>query len=176
MMMRLLHKTVRILVLAGVLSVGLGLLGAAASKSVWQQVEDMVGDARAGAAWAGLAVVCLGMLYALTGLRRRSPEKFLSFDNEGGAVSMSTAAIADYIAKLATEFPSVVKLRPRVLPRSKGVDIVVDLRVRAGPQIHEVCELVQQRVREAVTNGLGISEIRRITVSVRDIVSEHRPG
>ena len=61
------------------------------------------------------------------------------------------------------------------VPCRKGVDLLVELRVRAGPQIHEVCELVQQRVREAVTNGLGISEIRRVTVTVREIVSEHRP-
>jgi uncharacterized alkaline shock family protein YloU len=66
-------------------------------------------------------------------------------------------------------------MRPNVRPRRGGVDLLVDVRVKAGSQVHEVCELLQQRVRERVVEGLGISEVRRVEVNVRDIVSEHKP-
>ncbi len=54
------------------------------------------------------------------------------------------------------------------------IDIIVDLRVKAGPQLHEVCEVLQRRVRETMANGLGISDVRRVEVNVKEISSEHR--
>ena len=117
-----------------------------------------------------------GIVFALSGLSRRRPGHFLSYERNGGAVSISTDAIGEYVGKLATEFPSVIRMRPRVVPGRKSIDVIVDTKVKAGPQIHEVCELLQQRVRETLTEGLGISELGRIEISVSEIVSEHRPS
>jgi hypothetical protein len=68
----------------------------------------------------------------------------------------------------------VLRLSPRVSAARRGLDIVVRVRVKAGPQIHEACEMLKQRVREILTNGLGISAIRSVTVTVEKIVAEHR--
>lgn len=125
---------------------------------------------------AALASGSLGLLFASSGFARRHPGHFLSFEEEGGTVSISTDAIADYVAKLSTEFPSVMRMRPRVVPGRHSIDVIVDTRIKAGPQIHEVCDLLRQRVRESLTSGLGISDIGRIEISVSEIVSEHRPG
>ncbi|MDA0991249.1 MAG: hypothetical protein O3A51_10925 [Verrucomicrobia bacterium] len=125
--------------------------------------------------WSAVGLLSLAGLYVLTGIQKPTGRKLLSFDNEGGTVSISTVAICDYITKLAPEFPSVVKLSPRVVTARNAVDIIVGVRIKAGPQIHEVCELLQRRVRESMTNGLGISQVRRVEVSVSDIVSEHKP-
>jgi uncharacterized alkaline shock family protein YloU len=76
--------------------------------------------------------------------------------------------------RLAAEFPSVTRMRPRVIPRRKTVDVAVDVRVKAGPEIHEVCQILQQRIRETMTTGLGITEVGRIEVSVGEIATEHR--
>ena len=122
----------------------------------------------------GLGVFSLGALLALTGVRGRQRERFLSFDTDSGRVSISTEAICNYIAKLATEFPSVVRMRPKVIPRRGVIDILVNVRIKAGPQIHEVCEVLQKRVRDSLASGLGISEVRRVEVSVKEISSEHK--
>ena len=58
--------------------------------------------------------------------------------------------------------------------RRELIDIVVDLRVKAGPQLHEVCEVLQRRVRETMSSGLGIADVRRVEVSVKEISSEHK--
>jgi uncharacterized alkaline shock family protein YloU len=174
--MRILHRLVRVLVLALLLALGLWMLVAAWSQRLWGDVLAAMQASRAEVAFAGIAVVCLGLLFCLTGLRRKRREKFLSFTNDGGAVSVSTQAMADFVAKLAAEFPSIVRMRPRILPRKGQIDIIVELRVRAGPQIHEVCEMLQQRIRESVTTGLGISQVRNVEVSVREIISEHKPA
>jgi uncharacterized alkaline shock family protein YloU len=122
----------------------------------------------------GLALFSLGALLALTGLRRRQRERFLSFDTDSGRVSISTEAICNYIAKLSSEFPSIVRMTPRVIPRRGVIDVLVNVCIKAGPQIHEVCEVLQKRVRDSLASGLGISEVRRVEVSVKEISSEHK--
>ena len=171
--MVILHRVARLVVLAVVLILGLAML-AGVSAGTWAQLGDALSLRRWVMPWAGIALLCLGLLFALSGVPRRRKDRLLTFDNEGGAVSINTQAISDYISKLCEEFPSITRMTPRVIPGRNTVDIVVDIRVRAGPQINEVCRLLQQRVRESMTDGLGISEIRRIEVRVGEIASEHR--
>ena len=173
--MTLLHKFVRLLVLVALIGIGLALAATGVTADRWADAVGLLRASRITVFWTGVGLCCLGWLFVLTGLRRRPRERFLSLDNEGGRVSISTLAIADYVTKLSAEFPSVLRLRPRVIPVRGAVDIAVDVRVKAGPQIHEICELLQQRIRESMTSGLGISQVRHVRVSVKEIVSEHRP-
>jgi len=170
--MKVLRRVVRLLVLIVLLAAGIGILAVALSPQRWNDVQAMGREV-----WVsvGGGLVLVGVIFALSEYRTRRRERFLAFDNDGGTVSISTEAMADYITKLIAEFPSVVRMRPHVRPRRGGVDLLVDVRVKAGSQVHEVCELLQQRVRERVVEGLGISEVRRVEVNVRDIVSEHKP-
>jgi uncharacterized alkaline shock family protein YloU len=166
---------VRLLVLVVLLAVGIGLLAAALSPQRWSEVQAMSHSGREVWIWLGGGLLVVALLFMASEYRTRRRERFLSFDNEGGTVSISTEAMADYITKLSSEFPSVVRMRPIVIPRRGSVDLLVNVKVKAGSQVHEVCELLQQRVRERVVDGLGITEVRRVEVNVRDIVSEHRP-
>ncbi|MBM4142232.1 MAG: alkaline shock response membrane anchor protein AmaP [Lentisphaerae bacterium] len=173
--MKLINVIVQLLILALLAFVGALLLTAPFSGARWDLLKvGLTGLGRVKAVSAGLFLLCLVALFVLTAVRTRRP-RYLTFDAEGGKVRMSTEAIADYVAKLAAEFPSVVRMRPEIVPLRRALDINVDVRVKAGPQIHEVCELLQRRVRESVTNGLGIGEIRRVVVSVSEVVSEHKP-
>jgi uncharacterized alkaline shock family protein YloU len=174
--MKVLRRVVRLLVLIGLLSAGLALMAVAISPKLWADVQALGNTAREVWASIGGGLLVMGVIFALSEYRTRKRERFLSFDNDGGTVSISTEAMADYINKLITEFPSVVRMKPNVRPTRGGVDLLIDVRVKAGSQVHEVCELLQQRVRERVVEGLGISEVRRVEVNVREIVSEHRPA
>ncbi len=124
--------------------------------------------------FAGIGSFALASLLFLTGLDSRRRARFLSFSNEQGAVNISTDAISDYVGKLAPEFPSIVKMTPIVVPHRRRIDIVVDVRIKAGPQLHEICEVLQHRVRESMEKGLGITDVRRVIVSVKQISSEYR--
>ena len=176
--MGFLHKMVGLVGIAILVLAFAGIVKGARSPDPgdWERLMQSV------TSLAPLQVVCYGIavfaflaIYALTAIPNRRRRRLLSFDNEGGTVSISTDAICDYIGKLSSEFPSVVKLNPEVIAARSFIDLIVGVRIKAGPHIHEVCELLQKRVRESVTNGLGISKIRRVEVSVSDIVSEHNP-
>jgi uncharacterized alkaline shock family protein YloU len=174
--MAFLHRVFRIIVLALFWALALGLLLLAMSEARWQGAAQLVGDAREEAALLGVILLLAGLVFALSGYSRRRKEKFLTFKTDDGTVNISTDAIADYVGKLGAEFQSIVRMWPRVAPAKHTIDILVDIRVRSGAQVHEVCELLQRRIREALAGGLGISDVRRVEVSVRDIVSEHRPA
>jgi len=173
--MKLLHRVLNLFIFMLLLALGVSLLGAALSPKWWNVVVGVVEQAgrfRVGILAVGF--ICLAVLFALAGIKRKRKERILSFRNAEGRISINTQAIADYICKLSSEFPTIIAMKPRVEPRRKMIDIVVDLRVKAGPQLHEICEVLQRRVRETMANGLGISEVRRVEVNVREISSEHK--
>jgi uncharacterized alkaline shock family protein YloU len=107
-------------------------------------------------------------------LKPRRSGRFLSFSNEQGAVNISTDAIAEYISKLAPEFPSIVKMTPVVIPHRRKIDIMVEVRIKAGPQLHEICEVLQKKIRESMEKGLGIFDVEKVIVSVDKISVEHK--
>ena len=124
--------------------------------------------------WPGLFLVALTVLFVLTGFQRRNKVRFLSFEKEGGRVSISTDAIADYIGKVEREFPSIIEMKTQVIPKRSNIDVGITVRIRAGPQIHEICEVLQQRVKEVLSSGLGIAQMNRVEVNVVEISSEHK--
>ena len=174
--MKILRVFVGFVLFVMLLATASWVIQAAVSSESWQALVAWVGNARLTLPFMLVGLICLAVIFALSGFSSNKREQFLSFDGENGTVSISTTAICDYIVKLSGEFPSIQKLTPTVIPRKNQIDIVANLRVKAGPNIHELCELLQQRIRETLTNGLGISQIRRIEVSVKDIVSEHKPS
>jgi uncharacterized alkaline shock family protein YloU len=174
-MMKILHRIMGLIVFAVLLGLAIVITMPAVSAEWWRVALNLAGERRVDGLLVGGVLLAVAFLFAVTGLRRKRREHFLSFDEEGGTVSISTEAIADYVAKLAGEFPSIQRMRPKVIPARKSIDIVVDVQIKAGPQIHEVCELLQKRIRETMTTGLGVSEVRRVEVSVRKIICEHRP-
>jgi len=164
------------LILVVLLALGMMLMLAAvvAPGEDWSSVFTYFLKSRTVLFCAGLGLFALGTLLVLTGTRVRRRERFLSLETESGRTSISTDAICNYIGKLAPEFPSIVRMTPKVIPHRGRIDVLVHIRIKAGPQIHEVCEVLQKRVRDSLASGLGISEIRRIEVSVKEISTEHK--
>jgi hypothetical protein len=174
-MKSLLHTLSRVLLLLVCLATGIFLMAASLSADAWQLALALLQESRWMAGWVGLGVVSLGVLFMFSGVKRRRRTRFLSFDNDGGTVSISADAIAEYVGKLADEFPSVIRMTTDVVPHRGALDLRIRVRARSGCQVSEMCQLMQQRVRDCVVAGLGITQIRRIEVSVGEIVSEHKP-
>lgn len=172
--MKPIHRTLFLLVCAVLIGGGLGVLLLALRPTDWQAAARLLEQARMGGGLAGVVLVCAGVMLILMENPARRRDRFLSFPNEAGAVDISTEAIAEYIGRLAPEFPSIVKLLPTVEPRRRRVDIVVDVRIKAGPQLHEICEVLQKRVRESMESGLGIHDVRHVVIRVQQISSEHK--
>lgn len=172
--MKIIHRFIFIFVFALMTAGGLALIGLASSGENWAAFEAMLPGSRLVGASIGAGIFFIASLLFLTGLKPKRSDRFLSFSNEQGAVNISTDAIAEYIGKLSPEFPSVVKMTPSVIPYRRVIDIIVDVRIKAGPQLHEICEVLQKRIRESMEKGLGISDVRKVIISVHKISVEHK--
>ncbi len=172
--MKHLNRFLMLLVYAMLIGGGLALALLVLRPTDWLTACTVLAGSRVGCLVAGLLLVALGVLLILTEAPRRRHDRFLSFRNEGGAVNISTEAIADYIGKLTSAFPSIIRMTPVVEPCRRKVDIVIDVCIKAGPQLHEICEVLQKRVRESMESGLGIHDVRHVVVRVKEISTEHK--
>ncbi len=173
--MRALNRFLTLLACALLIGGGLVLAVLALRPLDWRTACVMLSATRWEAGFLpGLLLLLLGVLLMASEGPGRRRNRFLSFRNDGGAVNISTDAISEYLAKLSPEFPSIVKLSCEVAPRWRRIDIVADVRIKAGPQLHEICEVLQKRVRESMETGLGIHDVRQVVVRVKEISMEHK--
>ncbi|MFU8781082.1 MAG: hypothetical protein ACNA71_08685 [Kiritimatiellia bacterium] len=171
--MKKLHRFLTLCAYAFVLALGMGLALLAFYDWAWHQVFWKLADLRWVGVLLGPFVFVMGLVW-MAGEMQWGRNRFLAFRNEGGAVNISTAAISEYLAKLAPSFPSIVHMHAIVEPVRRKIDLVVDIRIKAGPQLHEICEVLQKRVRESMETGLGIKDVRHVIVRVKEISGEHR--
>jgi len=67
-------------------------------------------------------------------------------------------------------------MQPKVTASRDSVDVIVDVKIKAGPQIREICEILQQRVRDSMLSGLGITQVRYVEVNVCKIIGHTEPN
>lgn len=169
--MRLLHGFVGFLF--WVMSLALGGLLVVSLWGVHYPVIDFLVNNPTDRFIIGAVLLLLVVLYALSAIPARRAERFISYNTEGGPVSVSIKAINDLLAKLADEFAGIVNLRANIASRDKSVRL--DMAVKSGTKIQELSQAIQQRVRESIEDSLGISDISSVKVFVQEIVVPESP-
>lgn len=158
-----------VVILAG--GAGFFLYGALQESTAWGAWVDMYIKAHhLYAAMTSAIIICLLMLYVLTGLNIPGKTQYLAYDNEGGAVSISLKAVEGFLARLSNDFAAVVSLAPKLRLIVNQIDVQLDIRVKAGSQIPELCKMLQDAVRTTLRDKVGISDIREVRVRVQEIV------
>jgi uncharacterized alkaline shock family protein YloU len=117
-----------------------------------------------------VGMLLMVLLFALTAIQMPERVQYLAYDTEGGAVSISLKAVEDFVAKLADEFAAVVSLQPHLKAAGGGVDVQMDVKIKAGAQIPELCKMLQDRTRACIRDKVGLSEVREVRVRVQEIV------
>ena len=172
--MKMLHGLIKC-----VLSVGLLILGVLLLANVvafHTPLGDFLINDKLGQFLVGISAVFLVLLYWLTGIPVKE-ERFLTFENEGGTISISVKAINDFLAKLADEFAGVIRLHADVAAARDGrVEVRLDVSVKAGTKVQQLSQVLQQRVRESMRDNLGIAEIHTVKVNVSSIVVAENPA
>jgi len=124
---------------------------------------------------AGCVMVVIVLLYLGT-YSSKTKVKQLSFDSEDGAVSINVSAVSDFIRKLGDEFGAVISMEPKIRSEKDLISIDLDVKIQTGTRIPELSQLLQDRVRESIRDGLGIVEVREIKVHIREIVGAPPPS
>ncbi len=130
--------------------------------------------------WYGQAVggilILLVLLYLVTWGRPRQKIRTISFDSDGGTVSIGVSAVSNFIRKLGDEFGAVLSMEPRIRSRKDLIRIDLDVKIQTGTRIPELSQLLQDRVRESIRDGLGIVEVSEIKVHIREIIGAPPPS
>ena len=123
--------------------------------------------------WVGAAlgaVLILAVLLRWIGGCGKSKETFIDFQSDEGSVGISTQAIQDFIERIGKEFAAVKSIESQLVKGKAGLDIAVGVRVLSGNKIPELSQVLQQRIRESVRESLGLEEIGKITIQVKEII------
>ena len=170
--MKFIHKLIAFMMAVLMLGGGIALLLSAVSKTKWDALMELMSQGRILASAISICALVLALLYVITAFPSRTRKSaYLTFKNDNGEVSISSEAIENYVSNIAGEFPAIRRMIPRVIPGKGIIDIVLVIKIKVGPQVSDICETLQQRVRESVTSGLGISQVRKVTIDVSEIMS-----
>jgi hypothetical protein len=167
--MIVLRKAVAFVCFLALLALALTTFISACVPAWWVSLTDTVQRNRVPSLGSAVVVVGLSILFALAVFRRAPGSRYLVLQGDGGGVGIRAEAIAEYLTRLTGEFPSITSLGTKIIPHEESVDVDVDVCMKAGPQIREICEQLQRRVRESLATGLGITQVGTIEVRVKEI-------
>lgn len=123
--------------------------------------------------WVGAAlgaVLILAVVLRWIGGCRKSKETFIDFQSDDGSVGISTKAIQDFIERVGQEFAAIKSIESELVKGKDGLDISVGVRLLSGNKIPELSQVLQQRIRESVRESLGLEEIGKITIQIKEII------
>lgn len=123
----------------------------------------------------GAILVLLALLYLVTLCRRRPKLKFVSFESEEGSVSISVNAVREFIRKLGEEFSAVISMDPKIRADRNVIHIDLDVSIQSGTRLPELSAVLQNRIRDSIRDGLGISQVRDIKVRIKEIIGAPPP-
>ncbi len=172
--MKILHGLIGFVLSLAMLALGWTLAANALDlhPAYWQTARDLLQGSRISQFVLGVTLLTLVVLFWLSALPIGRREHFLSFDSEGGMISISVNAINAFLAKLKTEFAGILDLRSAVTAARNGaIEVRLDMKVKAGVKIQQLSQALQQRVRDSMRESLGIEDVAGVKVNVLDIVA-----
>jgi len=148
------------------------LLPALQGGEVWAGFLDGLEARRmAAVVWSLLTLLAL-VAYVLTALRITPGPKYLAYETQHGSISISLRALQEFLSHLKKEFPAIVSMTPYVSAQNEGLEVTLEIKVRAGAPIPEISRMLQERARLLIEQKIGIADIRNIEVKVEEIVND----
>lgn len=119
----------------------------------------------------GAGLILLNLMYAELALAKFRRQKTIAFENPDGQVTVSLAAIEDFLRRTTRELPEVKELRSDVVARKGRIIVRARATLWSDAHIPEVAERIQQVVKSRVQEMLsGIEEPVVVLVHVSKIV------
>lgn len=108
----------------------------------------------------------LVLAFFLILLKRRQPRKVVAYSNSGGMVMVSRSAIMELVQTTCAQLDEVYK--PAVKIRTKGSTshFRVSIKLASGGKLREVEQTLQDHLRRALTENLGIEKLGKIDIDV----------
>ncbi len=125
----------------------------------------------------GLLILIIGIFVANISWGKMQREKTIGFEKADGQVTISLAAIEDFIKRMASTFPDVKEFKPNVIATKKGINIENRVVLFSDTNIPDITEKIQSILKNRIQDILGIEETISIKIHIAKIVPrEEMPG
>ncbi len=118
----------------------------------------------------GALLVAAAGLFVLSIGRPESAVGKISFENPHGTVTISAAAIREFIARRLEGHPRIRALKSGLVARDDGVEVVLDVSVEPEGDLPGLLATLQDDVQRRIQDELGVEAIRSVRVHVSEIV------
>ncbi|MDD4956050.1 MAG: alkaline shock response membrane anchor protein AmaP [Candidatus Omnitrophica bacterium] len=169
----LLYLIAMVTVGASIIALSLGLLTPEMVTDVASLIKGDI-NYQVGAASVGAIFVVIGIMAPYRLSKKIRKNRIVSFQNADGEVTVSLAAIEDYILKVTRNVPDIKEVGARVDINRKGIDIIMSVSMASAANIPDITERVQMAVKSSVKNMLGIEEKINIKMHVKKIMKAER--
>jgi len=129
-----------------------------------------------------LTVASIGGVFIISGvlaycriIKNVNKSRIISFQNPDGEVTISISAIEDYVKKVVKDIHDIANVRSRVFFNRKGINISIDVTMKAGANIPEVTEKIQMELKNKVHAMLGVEEKVNVVMHVSKIMGDTVP-
>lgn len=119
----------------------------------------------------GILLLALGVLFVFATLKGLRGEQYIAFENPNGEVTISVAAVEDFVYRLAKEFVEIKEVHPAIIPKNEGVSIQIRAILWSGVNIPDITEKIQTEIKTQVQTILGIENIANVEIKVTKIES-----
>ncbi|MBN1527252.1 MAG: alkaline shock response membrane anchor protein AmaP [Candidatus Omnitrophica bacterium] len=118
----------------------------------------------------GLLLILISLMVTRITIGKMQRERTIAFENQDGQVTISLAAIEDFIKRAARQMPEIKDLRPSVRAEKKGISVIARVTLFSDINIPETTEKIQSIVKSRVQEMLGLEEKTTVRVDVTKIV------
>lgn len=101
--------------------------------------------------------------------------KLMAYTTENGCVQVSQSAIADLIHSVCGKDPQLSHLKLRIRTQQKKLKLQIRLRIESGSHLKSIEEGLQQDLRVALRDSLGIDQVGSIDIVATGIKSVKSP-
>lgn len=117
--------------------------------------------------WIGIGFLAiLALLWVRVVLRQRFGE-VIAFTTPYGKTTVTRSTIVECVARAATGHQAVAKSRVKLRIKRKLLHITVSIEQRATGNLPEISRAIEQRIRDTLSETLGIEQIGPI--NIRDV-------
>lgn len=171
-MMKFLHGLFELLVFLVVLFEGTLMIYGMSNggKPYWDMLLRTLQGDKLVVFLGGVSLILLVLLYLLTSGRKRSSSKTISFQGHNGPITISMKAVRDFVLRIGDDFSEILSMQPNLEFSNGALSIEMDVRIQEGAHVPELCQMLQERVTESVQDQLGLRDMKKVRVNVRELV------
>jgi len=127
----------------------------------WSAMVDQVAVSAAfqiTLASVGGILIATGVIIPMRVARKVRQNRQIKFQNPDGEVTISIAAIEEYIYKIAKDIAGISNVKSHVSYNRRGINITSEVTITAGSNIPKITEEIQAEIKNKVRTMLGVEE------------------